>query len=373
MEEELNFNRPYTYFVVGGSRGVGKSSLLEHIGDIYANSGHCILDLSGAHDGEGLAQLRNPIFEGKNKLLLHGDDVKVIAPGCDTKPVQDFKIRDILDYDLIISSNPLYSSDIQEFVSIAKITDMIFNRRFWTRLVYVIVREAANLYFSRLFVENDQNKAKAKMVYLVREARHCGMAMGMDALRYNAVDIDFRELTDYTLIKRLGDSEIPKTKKWIMSFYKAEKLRRLKPYEFILDSAMGGIAYGWFPEIKWHKQEHEDIISLLNIQISKGDQVFEGTNQGKIKTVGDLEHAEIIRLYVDANLGMDKIADKLTTIDGSSRSNATIHKHITNHNILVGVKGYCANCRRAKGRYERCVVGKGEIKEEKTAKPNIAT
>ncbi len=43
----------------------------------------------------------------------------------------------------------------------------------------MIVREATNLYFSRLKIVANQTLAKSEMVYLIREARHAGVALGL--------------------------------------------------------------------------------------------------------------------------------------------------------------------------------------------------
>jgi transposase-like protein len=66
--------------------------------------------------------------------------------------------------------------------------------------------------------------------------------------------------------------------------------------------------------------------------------------------VGDREHAEIIRLYVDEGLGMNKIAEKL------GRSSRVPFKHIHQHNASVEGAGFCPSCKRVKSEFDSVLV-----------------
>ncbi len=57
-----------------------------------------------------------------------------------------------------------------------------------------------------------------------------------------------------------------------------------------------------------------------------GEPVEKGEYRGTHMTVGDKEHAEIIRLYVEEGLGMNKIAEQ---IGRSSRTPSNIFINIT--------------------------------------------
>lgn len=99
-------------------------------------------------------------------------------------------LGDLENFDIIISSSPLYLNIDQEFYYAARITDLLYKKLHWKRLVYLIVREAANFYYSRLKVCENQAFAKSQMIYLLREARHVGLSLGLDSLRYYSIDID---------------------------------------------------------------------------------------------------------------------------------------------------------------------------------------
>lgn len=68
----------------------------------------------------------------------------------------------------------------------------------------MVCREAAILYYSRLKVDDNQIFAKSQMVYMIREARHIGLSLGLDSVRFYAIDIDIRTLSDYMILKSQG-------------------------------------------------------------------------------------------------------------------------------------------------------------------------
>ena len=336
--ERFNFTRPSTYFVLG-VRGSGKSSFLEYIGTKFIEHNAVILDLFGSRDGEGLAWLRSPHVKDKKILLLCGDQVDVKS--CyDVKNVEKVKLADFENYDMIISASPLYLNIGQEFYSAAQLTDKLYKRISYKRLVYMICREAANLYYSRLKVDENQVFAKSQMIYMIREARHIGLALGLDSVRFFSIDIDVRTLSDYMILKAQGLQGLTRDLKWLYSFVDPHLVRRLKPEQFLLLSRKGAIGYGSFKEIAWHKKEKENILHKLDIHVTYGEQLQESILKGTFKTVGDREHAEIIRLYIEEELSMGKIAEKL------KRSPRTSQKHIQAHNQAVKRRGFCGACKR---------------------------
>ena len=362
---DINFKRPNLWVCVG-ARDQGKSNLLERLGEEYAYEDACVLDLSGARDGEGLAQLRNPRIRDKNVLLLHGDKVQMTAPHADCKPAKKFRIDDLLSYDLIISANPLYSDFREEFIKIATITDEVFTRRYWTRLVYTIVREAANIYASRIFIGEDQNEAKAVMVYLLRESRHTGMAMGIDSQRWTAVDIDIRELSDHNVFKAIGNASVDRSKSYIFKYINPEKLRRLAKNTFITDTILAGLGTGVCTKVPWHKEPSEDIVNLCNLDIHYEQEEKDDPDKSQkpaaqqSKQIGAFQHCEIMRLYIEGKneaegpIGMTKIGEVI------ERSSKSVWQHIQEHNLSVKALTACPVCRRGNGKYTTFFLEKGK-------------
>lgn len=346
--DTIKFDRPNVWFCLG-QRGGGKSSFLEAIGESYLKEGHGVLDLFGSRDGEALAWLRSPWAKDKNILLLKGENVDVKS-SFTSKTANELKVQDFEKYDVIISASPMYISIDQEFMDAAKIEDVLYRRMHYKKLVYLCCREASNFYYSRLKVSDNQLYAKANMIYLIRESRHMGISLGLDSIRSYAIDIDIRSLSDYLILKAQGVQGLSKELRWLYKYIDPVTLRKLKPERFVIVTKSGAIGYGSFPEIPWHKQEKEDILKNLGIEVEYGEVLEEGVMKGTYKTVGDREHAEIIRLYAEERKSMTQIGETV------GRSSRTANMHIRAHNRNVRKAGACASCDRAKGAYAKEIV-----------------
>jgi hypothetical protein len=352
--DSIHFDRPHTWFSLG-LRGTGKSSLLEHIAEQYMVEGHVIFDLFGSRDGESLAWLRSPYAKDKKILLLKGENVDVQA-SFPVKPVEAVTLDDFENYDIIINSSPLYLSMDQEFLYAAKLTDLLYKRLHYRRLVYLIVREAANFYYSRLKVSDNQIFAKSQMIYLIREARHVGLALGLDSIRWYAIDIDIRNLSDYLILKAQGVQGLASDLQWLYSYFNPATVRNMPPQCFIIISKTGALGLGEFPYPGWHKKERENILSNVGIEVEYGEPLYEGEYKGTFKTVGDKEHAEMVRLYIEEGLGINKIAEIL------GRSSRTPLMQIQRHNRAVERNGFCPVCRRLGNGNETIIVSKSSTK-----------
>jgi len=277
--------------------------LLEHIAEGYLSEGHVVLDLFGSRDGEALGWLRSPHTKDKRILLLRGENVDV-ETSFDVKLAEKLSLHDVESYDIIISASPLYLNMDQEFYNAAKLTDLLYKRLSYRRLVYLLSREAANFYYSRLKVCENQVFAKSQMVYLLREARHCGVALGLDSVRFFAIDIDVRSLADFTILKSQGVQGLTRDLQWLYSFYNPNVLRNMQPQYFAIIGRTGALGVGEFSYPEWHKRERENILTAVGIKVEYGEPLEEAKYKGTFKTVSDKEHCEIIRLYCEENMGM---------------------------------------------------------------------
>jgi hypothetical protein len=343
--ETIKFNRPSTWFCLG-VRGSGKSSFLEHVACQYLEKNAVVFDLFGSRDGEGLAWLRSHYAEDKKILLVHGDNVDVDA-SFPVKSVESVKLSDFEEYDIVVSASPLYLSIDQEFSHAAKLTDLLYKRLHYKRLVYMVCREAANFYYSRLKVSDNQVFAKSQMIYLIREARHMGIALGLDSVRFYAIDIDIRNLADYMILKAQGVQGLAKDLSWLYSYFSPSIIRNMKPQYFFIVTSKGALGLGEFPFHEWHKREKENILKAVGVKVEYGEPLYEGEYRGTFRTVSDKEHAGMIRLYVEEGLSMNKIAKQL------NRSSRTPLMQIQKHNQQIKRADFCLTCRRAKSNHER--------------------
>ena len=353
---KIDLDKP-NIFTGTGIRGSGKSNLNELFGEAYLDAGHSVLDLFGARDGEGLAWLRSPYKNQCKFLLLHGDNVEVTKAPCETRPTSKVTNRDLKVFDVVISSAPLYSSSDDEFQRVGELLNDIFYRRLsWKRLIYCIVREASNLFFSRVRATNSQTQAKANMIYLIRESRHVGLALGMDTLRTKAVDIDIRELTDYLFFKTIGFYGLHQDFRFLYSFFKPDAIRKMPTDKFLLLTQPGDIGVGHCDLVSFHKKEHENLLEILGREVEYKAPVRLGTDRGGYRTIGDAEHVKIITMYAEDNLSYVKIGHAL------GRSSKTPFDVVLRHNEAVETGGFCPVCRRGEGEYETSPVKRGMVK-----------
>ena len=342
--DTISFHRPHLFFVEG-VRGTGKSSLLEALGCLYLNHGHSVLDLFSSRDAESLAWLRSPYVKDKRMLLLSGENVDVAAP-CDVKKCSDVTLRDFEDYDIVISSPPLYLNLDQEFTMIAQLMDRLYKRLSWNRLIYLMIREASNFLYSRIKLTDDQTQAKSQAVYMLREGRHCGLALGLDSVRLLSIDVDIRAITDYLFLKSQGMWGLPSDLHWLYSLFNPFLLRDMPPQFFTVVSKNGAVGVGEFNEVLWHKKERENLLNSLGIKVEYGEPVEKGEYRGRYATIGDSEHSLILNLYINESKGMSTIAKDL------GRSTASIHAHIKRHDLSVSRSGFCPACRRVHSELE---------------------
>ena len=347
LGDGLEFRHSLTYMAFG-IRGSGKSTLLEHIAMEFLKNECPVLDLFGSRDGEGLGFLRSPWVTEKDMkvLLIHGDNTDV-ASGFDSKPTSKCTVEDIDHYDIIISASPLYSSIDVEYSQINRLVDEVYGRLVWERPLYLLIREAANLLYSRLKVSQDQTLAKAQLTYFTREARHCGFSLGLDTQKLSSIDIDIRVTLDYIFFKSLDIYGLPQDLRWLYKVYKPSALQRMPTNMFIMLTGMGSHGVGSFPYHEWHKRAGEDILKSVGVEVSHGEILVESKPS---RVIGDLQHVRIVKMRVDG-YNFREIAETEEISRGSSWA------HIHAHNDEVAKKGECTKCKRAKSEYATIIIG----------------
>lgn len=341
--------------VVLGTKGTGKSSFTENLATHFSDplkqpskTGK-ILDWFGSRDAEGLGWLRSPF---DNILFIVGDNTDV-SSSWDYKHIKDVKLSDFRNYHVVLTVSPFFSNLRAEHHFIEKAMNMLRHRKSWHRPDALLIREAANLVFSRISLKENQATAKAYTIYTLREARHCGYAVCADAIRFKSVDIDMRSIADFTVIKAVGIHGLPREISFIYKYIEPFSIMRMPVERFILLSGKGTIAVGDFEYPPWHKKPREDLLKEFDIQIEHGSPINYG-DKG-YKQVSDFEHEKIVTMRKEAGhegmpLSFDKIATRL------KRSSGTTWSEVDKHNSDVRSLGVCTKCERV-----RCKLAKIEV------------
>lgn len=334
--DKISFKRPHTFLNLG-QRASGKSSLLETVATRYPK----IIDLFGSRDNEGLAWCRSPFKD--SVLFITGDSVEVKSEWPSIK-ISQLRLSDFKEYRIILTASCFFSSLDEHFHGLNQLIDTLYKRTHWKQPWFLMIREAANFIYSRVKLVKNQTIAKADFIYLLREARHMGYAVGVDTVRWTAIDIEIRDAADYIFLKRVGVQGLPYDLHWLYKYIDPYSMMGPKPETFVLVSNRGPIAIGKFGYPPWHKEEKENIARELGIKIEYGEVPDYG--EPNLHTVSDFEHANIIEKRGN-EISMEKIAKAL------HRSKSTIKGHVDKHNEGIKERGYCIRCRRVKSMYER--------------------
>jgi len=320
-------------FLALGKKGSGKSALLENIGLRYPR----IVDLFGSRDDEGLCWCRD-ISPIDDVLLIHGDNVDINC-SWDTCKIGELTYDKMMQYEVSIPSYSFFTSDLSRFVGISQIMKLFWDRKEWKSPVYVTVREASSFIYSRIKQDNmNMKNAKADFIFWQREMRHFGYALGIDTIRWTSIDKEMRDLADYQIIKKVGGQGLPDDISFLYKYIDPMSMARLRPDKFLIftDNASIGLGYSDYPE--FHKEEGVDIVKELGITFEYSEEPEEST----VQKVGDSEHAIIIKLY-QSGLSMKNVSLHKDV----KRSDATVHKHISDHDKEVEENGLCHRCKRA--------------------------
>lgn len=341
----IKFNKPVAYIGLG-QKDAGKSAFLETIAVHYPK----VIDIFGSRDNEGLGWCRSPFKD--SVLFIVGDTVDVESQW-DAVRISDLKLSHLAKYKVVLSVSTFHPSIDAEFYAMNQIVKVLYRRLWYKEVWFLLIREASNFLYSRLKIAKNQTEAKADLLYLLREVRHMGYAVGVDTIRWTGVDADVRGPCDYVIIKRLGIEGLPDGLRWLYSLISPRSLMNPHPRAFALLSNRGPVAMGTFDLPFWHKKPKENILKLLDIHVDWGEAPDYGDRARN--TVSDFEHDKIVATYMDIR-SMKKVAKAY------SRSPATVNTHISDHDDDVGRLGYCRRCKRVRGRYATSILLKGKRK-----------
>lgn len=336
-----SFKKASAYAIVGGKE-TGKSALAELLASKYTK----IIDLYGSRDNEGLAWLRSP-FKDK-VLLVKGNSVTIDCNIAEVKNASEIKLQDLDNYQAIISTSAFYSTTQEEWYAITRLFEKLWHRTHWVDPWCMLIREASNLLYSRLSIGENQHQAKSYIIYVLREMRHCGFAVALDTIRWHSLDIDCRTIADYTFIKAQGAEGLPKSLKFLYGYFNEYYIMRMPVNQFAVLGRKGEIGFGSSILPPWHKQEHEDLLSLFDIKVKYGEQPYMA-EKGSYN-VSDYEHIRIVKARVESTESMEALAKIL------NRSSRTIFTHINKHNNMIHAVGECDKCSRVNNKYAKTII-----------------
>lgn len=196
-------------------------------------------------------------------------------------------------------------------------------------------------------VTKNDMMAKADFIKSLREARHHGLAIGVDTIRWTALDKEVRDISDFIFIKRIGAIGLPEDLRWLYRYFRPYAMMQLRPSVFALTTGRGAVGWGVFGYPSWHKEERENVLKSAGIEVK--DTISELPDERRYG-IGDFEHSKIIRVYMEKKEGMVKIGR------GLGRSSDTVLSHIRLHNLAVESNGECPKCHHANCEFSKQIV-----------------
>lgn len=337
----IPFHKPITLLNLG-MKDSGKSTLLECCALRYLEKGK-IYDLFGSRDNEGLAWGR--VLPKNEILFVTGDSVEIKGRWhmCHVKNLSPSRMK---RYRVVLSVSAFYGDLDEEFHGLNEIIfKNLYKKTHWNIPEFLMVREASNFIYARIKLGKNQDTAKADFIYLLRESRHMGYAIGVDTIRWTSLDKEVRDLADFTFIKRVGTQGLPRAMRFVYAYVDPASLMNPPPSAFVVVSGRGPIGVGSFEYVKWHKKEKDDLLTELKITPKYGEVPYYGNDTRNWVT--DPEHVGIIekRRRGGDRSSMHKIAEDV------KRSAHTVQTHIKNHNAEIRKRGYCLKCRRMRDPY----------------------
>lgn len=341
-------------FIALGVKDSGKSCLLEVLALRYPK----VIDLYGSSDMESLgfckpefAKVWRSIHGTEPRILLVRGEGKDISSKFDTCTTSELTLQKIKDHDVITTVEQFFNEEAEYFEAMTRIINICWKERnFWEPgdIWYIMFREASNFLYARSKTIANDMGAKAEFLKALREARHHGISLAMDFLRYTNCDKEIRDLCDYLFIKCLGATGLPQDLWYCYRYFVPYSLMQMKARTFALLTGRGAIGEGVSEYPIWHKTEHENILKICDIEIKNVDRA---TPDERNYNTGNFDHTEIIKIYMGMN---PKSMAETATI--TARSYKTVHNHIAEHNASIKSLGECKKCFNANGEFVKTFV-----------------
>ena len=328
----IDVDAPLRY-VANGISGAGKSELIRNVSAHFPK----MVGLYGSADDETLADLR--AFDYRNKVgarigknlenwergLIIGPSTTSVASSYDYVTYDDLTLHDIENHGVIVCPRRVYPSIRSFFRATEHIVDVLQQREDERPVWFLKILEAANVLYARTTIGHVRAAdAKAYLIFLQRELRHSGLALGVDSQYSVSMDKEIRTNAEYTFWKNMGSDKIPKDVNWMQGWVTPDGFAGMYPNEFVCKDKWGGIYLGTAKMPPWYRRHREKLYETLGIKRDVGEAslVDELPDDNT-----DIElHQEIVKAYV-----------KMRTLKGTARESGhdrdTCRSHIESHYV----------------------------------------
>jgi hypothetical protein len=265
--------------------------------------------------------------------------------------ISDLTFQHFKRYKVIITTARFYSSLLEEHQATARLTTLLYSRTHWTEIWTLVLRELANLIYSRITIGEDQARAKSFLIFFLREMRHNGFAVCGDSIKFTSVDSDIRALADYTYFKACGKEGFPRELQYLYSIFEPYSVMRMPINAFVILSKTGTVGRGVYDCPPWHKKEKEDLFEMFDIVPECKDSLDLETSRGRIN---DTEHTKVVKAKKEGLNGRKISFPKLA--GRCARSMSAVYALVVRHNEEIRNNGFCSVCKRMNCELETVIV-----------------
>ena len=326
----IDVDAPLRY-VANGISGAGKSELIRNISAHFPK----MIGLYGSGDDETLADLR--AFDWRDKVggrvgknlenwergLIIGPRTTSVTSSWDYVTYDKLTLNDIQNHGVVVCPKRIYPTLRSFFMATEHIVDVLQQREDERPVWFLKILEAANVLYARTTISHVRAAdAKAYLIFLQRELRHSGLAMGLDSQYSVSMDREIRTNAEYTFWKNMGSDRIPEDVKWMQGWVTPDGFAGMYPDEWVCKDKWGGIYLGTSKMAPWYRRHRENLYKTLGIKRDVGapDLTEELPEDNR-----DLElHEEIVKAYM-----------KERTIKGAARESGhdrdTVKAHVKQH------------------------------------------
>ena len=347
----VDWSQPWSFYNVGdvdqGKMGADIAEFMNYLAESKYYKG---ADVFGSdNDSESLIHFKGPY---KDETAAIVDDSWTGEIPFPTIRVSDFSLEAMAGYRIVVTDKVLYRNQAVHESALSRIFQVFRDRRGYKQelgqpIIALIVREARKVVMAQAksFMSEDKKEAEYVFADMNAQRAHSGIAPIVDNQRWMGVNIDYRDIAAYKVLKGFGPQVIPKELRWVFKGRVALKwlitplktirswptqLRNMPVREFVCLDKWSGISHGVIEEIDYLRYKGYDLADILGVR----PEFSKAAEEPKQKTLSThakemLELHKRVREMEGHGLNAKDIAAQLEIETGRRMTAPGVYYHMT--------------------------------------------
>ena len=350
-DDFIDFSLPWAFYNVGDvDTGKMAADIAEATGYLEESAHYRVVDVFGSdNDSESLIW---GVSKYKDEVAAIVDDLWTGDAPFPVVKVGDFTIEKVMEHRVIVTDRVLFRNMQSQEAALSRIFQILRDRRGYKQepgkpIVALIIREARKVVWAQQRANMSRDKQEAEYVFADMNAQraHSGVAPIVDNQRWMGVNIDYRDLATYRILKGFGPQNIPDELrfifkptvqlKWMMTPLRSTRqpwpdyLRVPPRRQFVCLDKWNGISQGVIGDIPWLKWKGYDLADILGIRPAFEKPSEEPRKKELTPGAKDrLEKHRRIREMEGKGLNAKDIAQELQVETGQKWTPASVYYHM---------------------------------------------